>query len=257
MVSFAHDVCGSPLHLFSFLFLFRLLCVIFQYDVRIAVLHILDIPPSYCIALCTAVHVCTQLNTPFYYTSKNMFAVKRVAASSVRRLPCVGVPTTSQGFPGSHAAAADSASMWHTPVVSLPVVGALSSAAPNALINHQVRSFATDGSGVGIGVEVTKTEGGSGVGSSGRTPIGNASGADASRPSISTDESTCSHGISTDPNLLDGEDNDEEDMEEMFVEPDACLGTSEIEWGGPRRGGKFAEPTRFGDWERKGRCTDF
>ena len=248
MVSFAHDVCGSPLHLFSLIFLFFFF---FVYS-ALAVMclrpeqpeHTLDIPPSY-------THV--QL----YMYGTNMFAAKRVAVSSVRRLPCVGVPMTSQGFSGSHAAAADSASMWQTSVVSLPVVGALSSAAPNALICHQVRSFATDGSGVGIGVEVTKTEGGSGVGSSGRTPIGNASGADASRPSISTDESTCSHGISTDPNLLDGEDNDEEDMEEMFVEPDACLGTSEIEWGGPRRGGKFAEPTRFGDWERKGRCTDF
>jgi len=123
---------------------------------------------------------------------------------------------------------------------------------------HPVRSFATGGSGVGGGVEVIKTGGGSGgVGSSGKTPIGNAGGADAKRPSISTDDSTCSHGISTDPNLLDGASNDEEDMEEMFVEPDACLGTSEVEWGGPRRGGKLAEPTRFGDWERKGRCTDF
>lgn len=67
----------------------------------------------------------------------------------------------------------------------------------------------------------------------------------------------CSHGISTDPNLLENEVDDDEDMEDMFVKPDACLGTSEIEWGGPRRGGKFAEPTRYGDWERKGRCTDF
>jgi hypothetical protein len=29
------------------------------------------------------------------------------------------------------------------------------------------------------------------------------------------------------------------------------------EWGGPTRGGTRPEPTRFGDWERKGRCTDF
>ena len=29
------------------------------------------------------------------------------------------------------------------------------------------------------------------------------------------------------------------------------------EWGGPMRGGRFPEPTRFGDWERKGRVTDF
>ena len=154
-----------------------------------------------------------------------------------------------------------------TSVVSSPFAGAAPSSTSTstrsdifvteATIRRQLRSFATDGTndGAGSGVEVTKTEGG--VGSGGRTPIGNAGGADASRPSISTDESTCSHGISTDPNLLDNEGDDEDDMEEMFVEPDACLGTSEIEWGGPRRGGKFAEPTRFGDWERKGRCTDF
>ena len=30
-----------------------------------------------------------------------------------------------------------------------------------------------------------------------------------------------------------------------------------IEWGGPLRGGRMPEPTRFGDWERKGRCTDY
>ena len=29
------------------------------------------------------------------------------------------------------------------------------------------------------------------------------------------------------------------------------------EWGGPTKGGSMPEPTRFGDWERKGRCTDF
>ncbi len=29
------------------------------------------------------------------------------------------------------------------------------------------------------------------------------------------------------------------------------------EWGGPTRGGSMPEPTRFGDWERKGRVTDF
>jgi Protein of unknown function (DUF1674) len=46
---------------------------------------------------------------------------------------------------------------------------------------------------------------------------------------------------------------DKEDEEQMFVlGPD---GTQE--WGGPTRGGRHAEPTRFGDWERKGRCSDF
>jgi len=53
--------------------------------------------------------------------------------------------------------------------------------------------------------------------------------------------------------------NEEDDMEkeDMFVEAHEILGHGKVEWGGPRRGGRFQEPTRFGDWERKGRCTDF
>ena len=50
--------------------------------------------------------------------------------------------------------------------------------------------------------------------------------------------------------------NDEEDEnedEEMFVKTKF----DNIEWGGPLRGGRMPEPTRFGDWERKGRCTDY
>lgn len=35
------------------------------------------------------------------------------------------------------------------------------------------------------------------------------------------------------------------------------LDPSTQEWGGPTKGGVMPEPTRFGDWERKGRCTDF
>ena len=51
---------------------------------------------------------------------------------------------------------------------------------------------------------------------------------------------------------------DEDDFEEMFVNSHPSLGLgSQKEWGGPTRGGKLAEPTRFGDWERKGRCSDF
>lgn len=42
------------------------------------------------------------------------------------------------------------------------------------------------------------------------------------------------------------------EMEEMFVAT-----TVGREWGGPMRGGRYKEPTRFGDWEQKGRCTDF
>ena len=29
------------------------------------------------------------------------------------------------------------------------------------------------------------------------------------------------------------------------------------EYGGPKRNGRYKEPTRFGDWEQKGRCSDF
>ena len=65
--------------------------------------------------------------------------------------------------------------------------------------------------------------------------------------------SSCSQGIP-----LDTEEDEEEEQEEMFVTADPILGHGAIqEWGGPRRGGTLAEPTRFGDWERKGRCTDF
>jgi hypothetical protein len=54
-------------------------------------------------------------------------------------------------------------------------------------------------------------------------------------------------------------DDIDEDMEqeEMFIPAHESFGHDKIEWGGPRRGGRLLEPTRFGDWERKGRCTDF
>jgi hypothetical protein len=55
----------------------------------------------------------------------------------------------------------------------------------------------------------------------------------------------------------DNDDDDGMEQEEMFVMADVSFGHSKREWGGPRRGGRLAEPTRFGDWERKGRCTDF
>ena len=70
----------------------------------------------------------------------------------------------------------------------------------------------------------------------------------------SSSGSSCSQGIPLDEN----NDDDEEEQEEMFVVADPILGHgTRKEWGGPRRGGSLAEPTRFGDWERKGRCTDF
>ena len=54
----------------------------------------------------------------------------------------------------------------------------------------------------------------------------------------------------------DGDD-DELEMEEMFVDAHPSFEHKMVEWGGPRRGGRFPEPTRYGDWERKGRCSDF
>ena len=50
----------------------------------------------------------------------------------------------------------------------------------------------------------------------------------------------------------DIDDEEEDEMEEMFVQ-----GPAGMEWGGPTRGGRRPEPTRFGDWERKGRVSDF
>jgi hypothetical protein len=47
------------------------------------------------------------------------------------------------------------------------------------------------------------------------------------------------------------------EQEDMFVEAHASFAHDKREWGGPRRGGRLPEPTRFGDWERKGRCSDF
>jgi hypothetical protein len=51
---------------------------------------------------------------------------------------------------------------------------------------------------------------------------------------------------------IGAQDEDEDDLEEMFVQ-----GPNGIEWGGPTRGGSKPEPTRYGDWERKGRVSDF
>ncbi|KAI9913664.1 hypothetical protein PsorP6_006549 [Peronosclerospora sorghi] len=55
--------------------------------------------------------------------------------------------------------------------------------------------------------------------------------------------------VTVESDNLDDEDDDVEDM--------VAVGPSGVEYGGPTRGGKLKEPTRFGDWERKGRCSDF
>lgn len=56
---------------------------------------------------------------------------------------------------------------------------------------------------------------------------------------------------------VDNDNDSEMEQEEMYVNPHLCLGLEVREWGGPTRGGRLAEPTRYGDWERKGRCSDF
>ena len=54
-------------------------------------------------------------------------------------------------------------------------------------------------------------------------------------------------------NSMDVFDDENGDYEEMYVK----TSFNNIEWGGPLRGGGLPEPTRFGDWERKGRCSDY
>tara|TARA_B100001778_G_scaffold215956_1_gene178867 strand:+ start:212 stop:415 length:204 start_codon:yes stop_codon:yes gene_type:complete len=59
------------------------------------------------------------------------------------------------------------------------------------------------------------------------------------------------NNILTEKKELDVDEDNE--YEDMFVK----TAFQNIEWGGPLRGGRLPEPTRFGDWERKGRCTDY
>ena len=59
--------------------------------------------------------------------------------------------------------------------------------------------------------------------------------------------------LKNDSHGSEDEDEDKYEYEEMFVKTEF----NNIEWGGPLRGGRMPEPTRFGDWERKGRCTDY
>jgi hypothetical protein len=73
-----------------------------------------------------------------------------------------------------------------------------------------------------------------------------------------TDHGTKDNSSSSSTSCGTVEDDDEMEQEEMFVEPYETFEYQNIrEWNGPRRGGRLPEPTRYGDWERKGRCTDF
>lgn len=73
---------------------------------------------------------------------------------------------------------------------------------------------------------------------------------------ITTIKEQKSKGCGTEPNSSSKDTKeelaDEDELEEMFVQ-----GPHGIEWGGPTRGGKRPEPTRYGDWEYKGRVIDF
>eukprot|EP00644_Phytophthora_capsici_P003844 jgi/Phyca11/544569/estExt2_Genewise1Plus.C_PHYCAscaffold_150197 len=60
------------------------------------------------------------------------------------------------------------------------------------------------------------------------------------------------HITNTPAPVSDLDDLDDDDAEETVA-----IGPSGVEYGGPTRGGKLKEPTRFGDWERQGRCSDF
>jgi hypothetical protein len=64
-------------------------------------------------------------------------------------------------------------------------------------------------------------------------------------------------GAKLDPNPVHVEFDEEDEEDDADYENMVALGPAGKEWGGPTRGGKFKEPTRFGDWERKGRCSDF
>lgn len=76
-----------------------------------------------------------------------------------------------------------------------------------------------------------------------------------SSPEKEKDTST----LDLDSDTITSMDEDEIEMEDMWVDPDPGLNLDVHmkEHGGPRRGGRFLEPTRFGDWERKSRCSDF
>lgn len=75
---------------------------------------------------------------------------------------------------------------------------------------------------------------------------------DASHDAAHAAEEAAAAAAGTLPASCGPENEEEDEMEEMFVQ-----GPAGMEWGGPTRGGQRPEPTRFKDWERKGRCTDF
>ena len=100
-------------------------------------------------------------------------------------------------------------------------------------------------------VLITKVENTNTTSAASSVVIDNASG-------IEQDDHDHSHDHDHDHDHDTVDDDDDMEQEEMFVQPHISLGQyGQVEWGGPTRGGRLSEPTRFGDWERKGRCTDF
>ena len=133
--------------------------------------------------------------------------------------------------------------MWAEPSSAVPATSELqriSNSIPPRRRYHQSAPLPKSADGVHVSFE------------SGSSDAAKSEPAKGSGDSAAASGSACSQGIP------DVEEEEEEEQEEMFVTADPVLGHgNRQEWGGPRRGGRLAEPTRFGDWERKGRCTDF
>ena len=57
----------------------------------------------------------------------------------------------------------------------------------------------------------------------------------------------------------DSEENTASELQDEDAEPEEMfiMGPAGVEWNGPTRGGRRPEPTRYGDWDRNGRCSDF
>ena len=69
--------------------------------------------------------------------------------------------------------------------------------------------------------------------------------------------------MQTAPNYAMEEERSIEELEEFLLEQEAIaeeddgMNHETGEYGGPKGSRKGAEPTRYGDWETKGRATDF
>jgi hypothetical protein len=88
-------------------------------------------------------------------------------------------------------------------------------------------------------------------------PIGKAGGSPIVHTSVASHGHGHDHDHDHDHEHDHAHDSDDDSDDDQDMVDTVALGPSGLEYGGPQRGGAFKEPTRFGDWERKGRCTDF